>query len=121
MSKPFQLLCQARSIELDLIEVSRLDIDDGVDLRPMLKKFSERIGNLADALETLHATEERDVRNSKRWELLTTPGIKRKSVGDGVQLVQLVHDWEGNVTGSRLLAVGKTTTEVLDKALGYMK
>lgn len=112
---PFILYRDARLIELDLLEMSSLSEEQQSipDLRPTLRKFSDRVGRLADQLEQLAPASAEETLNARRWELLfNTAGVRVVATDQHVKVFQRI------VGGWKLLGMGEDHNEAADKALG---
>lgn len=87
----------------------------------LIKAFANRIGRLADQLEKLDVADIQARKDALRWQLLfDTPGIRRKKVGSTIHIYQDTFDVLGRVTGRRLLAVGSSTVDAVNRALGLI-
>jgi hypothetical protein len=109
---PFILHRDARLIELDLLTLCEVE-HEPADYRPLLRRFSDRVGQLADKLQQLEILHKDKTTQASRWELLyETQGITWSESELGVKIFREVPN------GLKLLSTGRTLNEAADKALG---
>lgn len=114
---PYILHRDARLIELDLITFCEIE-HNPEDYRPLLKRFSDRIGRLADTLQRLDVLQEATIKAADRWMLLyETQGVSFRSSTRNAQLQFDI--FRETASGSKLIGSGRTLTEAADKALGF--
>lgn len=119
---PYQLMRDARIIELDMLDVCGMVFEDGPlpDMRPTLRVFSDRVGRLADDLDKLAPLEEATRRDAARWAaLFGTEGVRFKVSSNNNKenpKITFTFVYETPVT-RKLLASGIDFQDVVDRAL----
>lgn len=116
----FPLIRDARCAELNLLDF--LEAHQGEDLKNVLANIAKIMGSIADDLEKFKIADDDTRKDALRWQALYgTAGVRLRKVGTGFQLVQDDIDVFGRPSGCRLLAIGSSEVDVVDRWLGFIK
>lgn len=116
----FPLIRDARSIELDILDLVEASID-GTDLRPTLRNVSNRVGVLADSIAKESELDEQTLKNAERWKLLfETPGVVVKKRDGRVFIFRDAIGLDGSRYGRSILSSGDSIRDAVDRVLGFI-
>lgn len=122
MSTPYLLMRDARLVELDMLDCCDLLSEDQPfpDYRPLLKKFADRVGRVADGLEELDNTTKHMLRNNEIWKLLFESediSLKVQSNHNPLNPKVTFMFVQETPNSRKLLGSGQTLKEAIEKTL----
>lgn len=118
----FPLIRDGRLTELDMIDISEMEYEhyEKMDFRKTLRRLATRVGQVVDGMEEFSAVDLEVRKNAERWHLLFgTEGVSFKMDASRVAIFQDSFDNRGKLVERRLLAIGSSIPDAVDKALGF--
>lgn len=118
----FPLIRDGRLTELDMIDLSEMEFQhyEKMDIRKTLRKLASRIGQVVDGMEDYEPLDVEARKDAMRWRLIfNTEGVSFKMDSTRVAIFQDSFDVRGKLLERRLLGMGSTLPEAVDKVLGF--